>query len=390
MPRGVRSRRRSSSIVRMLGTRIRTFRGRSRLTSLDALRGVASFAVAWFHFTNGNPRFLPAGPLRSSGAFGWLGVEVFFVISGFVIPYSLWRSHYRLGDFGRFVLKRVARLDPPYLTAIALILALGWLSAQLPGYGGAPFAISWTQLTLHFAYLNAFAGGDTGPYPWLNPVFWTLAIEFQFYLSVGVLYPIFAVPRRRGLALVVAVACLALAAIVPSPAIVAHYAPLFLIGIALFQYRAGVIGGRAAAVVLLTLAVATALLLGPVVAAAGLLTAFAIVAFETKHGALHRVLTFLGGISYSLYLLHVPVGGRIVNLGVRYAHSAPARWLVLAAAVVVSIATAWAFARIIEHPAQRFASRIALHERPTPDDRPAADAAGGGLAPTSAEAAVAP
>ena len=63
---------------------------KSRSESAHALRGVAAFAVAWFHFTNGQPTFLPQDSLlKVSGAYGYLGVAVFFVISGFVIPYSL-------------------------------------------------------------------------------------------------------------------------------------------------------------------------------------------------------------------------------------------------------------------------------------------------------------
>jgi peptidoglycan/LPS O-acetylase OafA/YrhL len=75
-----------------------------RLPVLDMLRGIASFAVCWFHLTNGNVAFLPAGILKSSGAYGWLGVEVFFVISGFVIPYALERSRYGINDCGTFLL----------------------------------------------------------------------------------------------------------------------------------------------------------------------------------------------------------------------------------------------------------------------------------------------
>jgi peptidoglycan/LPS O-acetylase OafA/YrhL len=59
-----------------------------RIVTVDALRGVASLSVAWFHLTQPNPALAP-GIIKSSGAYGWLGVHIFFVISGFVIPYSL-------------------------------------------------------------------------------------------------------------------------------------------------------------------------------------------------------------------------------------------------------------------------------------------------------------
>lgn len=81
----------------------------NRVSTIDALRGIASLAVCWFHLTNGNPKFLPDGALKASGAYGWLGVEAFFVISGFVIPFSLYRSGHELKDYPRFLYKRVVR-----------------------------------------------------------------------------------------------------------------------------------------------------------------------------------------------------------------------------------------------------------------------------------------
>jgi peptidoglycan/LPS O-acetylase OafA/YrhL len=81
-----------------------------RVEIVDPLRGLAALAVAWFHFTNGSG-FVKTEWLRASGRYGWLGVEVFFVISGFVIPYSMYCGGYRPRQhFGRFLAKRIARL----------------------------------------------------------------------------------------------------------------------------------------------------------------------------------------------------------------------------------------------------------------------------------------
>ncbi|WP_081599255.1 acyltransferase family protein [Prochlorothrix hollandica] len=66
----------------------------SQLEVINFLRGIAALSVAWFHFTNGNVDFLDPGLLKFSGKYGYLGVEIFFVISGFIIPYSLWRSQF--------------------------------------------------------------------------------------------------------------------------------------------------------------------------------------------------------------------------------------------------------------------------------------------------------
>src|ERR1700750_1066981 len=79
---------------------------RSRIHVLDTLRGVASLAVCWFHLTSfkyNTPDGTAYPLLKGTGRYGWLGVEVFFVISGFVLPYSLHRAGYRLRDYPIFV-----------------------------------------------------------------------------------------------------------------------------------------------------------------------------------------------------------------------------------------------------------------------------------------------
>src|SRR4051812_15611660 len=93
-----------------------------RIGSIDLLRALASIAVCWFHLTGS------AGPasraVKLSGVYGEFGVQAFFVVSGFVIPYSLRRGGYTHRGFFKFLAKRLVRVDPPYLASIALSLAL--------------------------------------------------------------------------------------------------------------------------------------------------------------------------------------------------------------------------------------------------------------------------
>lgn len=89
------------------------------------LRGLAATSVCLFHFSNGEGGFLNAhDPIKQVGSFGWLGVEAFFVISGFVVPYSLHirsRTSYRPSDAFDFIGRRLRRLEPPYLACILLL-----------------------------------------------------------------------------------------------------------------------------------------------------------------------------------------------------------------------------------------------------------------------------
>src|ERR1019366_7311182 len=69
-------------------------------------------------------------------------------------------------------------------------------------------------------------------------------------------------------------------------------------------------------------------------------------------------LTWLGGISYSLYLVHCPIGGKVVNLGARHAHGLYSEITVLIFAATASILAAYLLYRAVELPSQRLSSKI--------------------------------
>ena len=157
----------------------------SQLEVIDFLRGIAALSVAWFHFTNGNVDFLDPGLLKFSGKYGYLGVEIFFVISGFIIPYSLWRSQFNLRSHWKaFLAKRIIRLHPAYLASIILTIFLWYASTLHPSFQGQPPNLNLLNLLLHLGYLNGVFNQ-----PWISPVFWTLGIEFQYYLLILLIWP---------------------------------------------------------------------------------------------------------------------------------------------------------------------------------------------------------
>jgi peptidoglycan/LPS O-acetylase OafA/YrhL len=143
------------------------------------LCALASISVAAFHFCN---------QLDSTGAqlaakYGWLGVDVFFVISGFVIPLSLYGKGYGLRDFPSFLLRRLVRLEPAYLVSIAVVLVLWYASSVAPGFAGQAPDYSLPQLASHLFYIVPLTS-----YQWLCPVYWSLAYEFVFYVTVGLTF----------------------------------------------------------------------------------------------------------------------------------------------------------------------------------------------------------
>ena len=318
-----------------------------KLNSIHALRGLASFWVCWFHMTRGNEQYPTWQPLRATGLNGWLGVEMFFVISGFIIPYVLYKSRYSLGDYKHFALKRLVRLEPPYLLSIALILLLNYASTLSPLYNGAPFTINPHQLLFHLGYLIGFSD-----FKWINVVYWTLAIEFQYYLLLGLLFPFLMKNRATGLLLS---GLLMLAAFgIETDKVVFRWFFLFFMGFMTFRYYAGLVGKPSLFATVAIGFVGCYYTLGTHGAVAGLFAVWFILCFKYHN----VVFDFLGNISYSLYLIHVPIGGRVINLCSRYATSEVAQVAAVLTALAVSLACAWLFYLLAEKPAQGWASGI--------------------------------
>jgi peptidoglycan/LPS O-acetylase OafA/YrhL len=319
-----------------------------RVALLDPLRGIAAFAVTWFHFTLGRENYLPPGLFRSSGAHGWLGVEIFFVISGFVIPYALWGAGYRLRSYGRFMAKRVLRLDPPYFCAIILAVVIATIAARRHG---TPVAFSATQLLLHVGYLNAFVD-----LPWLNPVFWTLAIEFQYYLLIGLVFPLIS-SATGGTRTATLLALAALPFLFPARAFAFHYFFLFLLGICTFQLRAGLLRRNVYLAIAASLTLGVWFTLGKADALVAVSTALAI-AFVQHRGT--AALRGLGRISYSLYLMHVPIGSGVLIIVERMTRSTRGRIAGIFAAEALSIGAAVLLYVLVEKPSRRWSGAVRL------------------------------
>lgn len=316
---------------------------------IDLLRGFAAMWVVMLHFVAVSD-YIQGGPVRSLADYGWLGVEIFFVISGFLIPYSLWLGGYRPGkDWLRFIAKRLMRLEPPYLASLLISVALLYACSRIPGYGGPPPQVTLTQLFLHLGYLNAFFHGE-----WLNGVYWTLAVEFQYYLLIALLFGLISHSRgaiRHGVAL----ALCGCAFFVHSKHYVPHFLPLFVLGISTFNYHARNNGLKTYLIECAAIGVMSYFALGGVITLAGLATALIIAGVRIPRCA---PIVFMSNISYSIYLIHLPIGERIVNLGRRLGPGALTKTFVLITAVAVTIAVAYAFHRLIEKPAQEWASKV--------------------------------
>ena len=133
-----------------------------RLQNLDIFRAVAALAVCLLHFQRES---LTGGTLYEKiFQYGHYGVDIFFVISGYVIPLALLKKGFRLRDTGIFLKARFFRLYPAYILAAFLTLGLWYSSAWFPSFlGSAPPPLEWPQVLANLTLTCEFVHQDYKP-----------------------------------------------------------------------------------------------------------------------------------------------------------------------------------------------------------------------------------
>jgi peptidoglycan/LPS O-acetylase OafA/YrhL len=161
-----------------------------RIPQLDGLRGVAILLVLVHHFGESALADGAYAGLRPLFRSGWIGVDLFFVLSGYLITGILLRRQGERGALRRFYARRVLRIWPLYLAACLTLLVLlpssGLITADERHWLGVFAPWYW----LHLTNVPAAWGIDL---PLHTTHFWSLAVEEQFYLCWPLL--VFALPR---------------------------------------------------------------------------------------------------------------------------------------------------------------------------------------------------
>ncbi|MFI8632521.1 acyltransferase family protein [Microbacterium sp. NPDC077663] len=349
----------------------------ARLSGLDGLRAVAVLLVVVYHL-------FPALPA------GFLGVDVFFVLSGFLITTLLLRerkAHGRIGlvDFWR---RRARRLLPSIGVVVLVAASLAWMVGGdiLVGLGGqllgaATFSYNWVAVANGSSY---FGGGLDSSAPELLRNLWSLAVEEQFYLLWPLLLPL-VLRLRRGRA-TVAVGLAAASAVVAvllsgDGATRVYYgtdthAFGLLLGVALAFARPAergrgvpaVVGGAALASIV-ALAFVTpgdgVETFPGLLVAASVLTVVAIAGAVRPGSRLGRALDaaplrWIGERSFGIYLWHWPL---VVILTVATTRSSPDVAVPLEVALLtlaLTLLAAEVSFRFIEQPVRRLGFRASL------------------------------
>lgn len=292
-----------------------------RLAAVDGLRLLAAGAVAAYHYI-GTPtahfwggghelaREMPR--LHALSGYGWLGVEAFFLISGFVICMSCWGR-----TPAQFAVSRIARLFPLYWAVLLVIVVTGTVTVLLGQRSGAP-----TDLRTTLGNLTMMPG-PLG-LRLTDGVAWTLWVEARFYLLMGGLLLVGLTYRRvvafGFLWLVLASVGRELHSAALNEILLSQYAGLFVTGVALYlMHRFGanlllwLLAGFAWCCTLTTLEDRVGTHAGSSWAVcAAVLTGFLVLLALAGPGPLRHVrwrpLVYAGALTYPFYLVHQSLG----------------------------------------------------------------------------------
>jgi peptidoglycan/LPS O-acetylase OafA/YrhL len=371
-----------------------------RLTELPALTGLRGFAALWVLLWHawghgGTPLFqlpgttMPLFRLEWFLAVGWAGVDIFFGLSAFllVLPWAEWREGLRRRpSTGTYLKRRALRIFPAYYAQLAVLLVLAWCwgIGENPGIMAIlAHLVLWLDLGSHPVR------GLIGPY-------WTLPIEFAFYLVLPFIAPLLGRRRwplllagaivvtqifRWGPALAYGDSEFRWLAIENMPGRLDQFVLGALAGYALIVLRergwrpsrAAVFGAEALGVVGLAL-LSWAIIVNadtywdfnPLLfvwhGAFALCLAPLLLTCAMGRGLLARVLDiaplrFLGRISFGVYLWNMPVMYAVLRFLPDSLDDVARFWVLLGSMLVVSLAIAWASFRFVEQPFLRLGHR---------------------------------
>ena len=347
---------------------------RQRVMELDGLRGIAALWVVLYHLWGAIGKrdvdWVPSSVSEFLNA-GWLGVDIFFVLSGFVITHSVANMTITPIFVPKFIIRRSIRIDPPYWAAIGLAIVFMVLkntffpseSVTLP---------SFKEVAAHIFYLQDLLG-----YGNISSVFWTLCLEFQFYVIFAIfyhLYSSFGLPARRRYSFFLLLGGIALCGLspvlrfsafdLPVSGTIFPYAYEFILGVIAYHCANGIVSYKyLVAGVVLTVGITA--IFKPfffgVVPAVTLLVIF--MATEWRGISFLKIpsIQWLGKISYSLYLTHAVVGWVTISLLSNLAKNFDAHVItagIFCAGLVVSVIFSFFFYQLIEKPSLLISQKL--------------------------------
>jgi peptidoglycan/LPS O-acetylase OafA/YrhL len=349
----------------------------ARYASLDHWRGVSALSVMLFHsFGQVRGAGLPVHPsmewVRRISDFGGLGVDLFFVISGYCIAANLYRLAGSGAGVKDFLRDRLLRIYPVYWGACVAAIAMNALASP---FNHVPIASSlpkdWAGAVANVFLLEPYMGGV----PTLLLMSWSLVFEVGFYLMAALGFALW----RSGInAWLLAGAGFALGIVGllhagDGPLYVLRRWPEFACGGAVFAALwLKALRPRRAWIALSAIPLfAMISLVAPALVEAGSMpvaSGFALLlhALHSRDSAVAgarplRALGWIGSISYSLYLTH-PLGLRVIPLARRWVeHDSAWMWVLQPVGWACSVLLAWLFYKACEAPIERWRRGLRGH-----------------------------
>lgn len=321
----------------------------NRFLELDALRGIAALAVLLYHFTTRYDEIYGHADLVFSVDYGFVGVQIFFILSGFVIYMSL----ERVKSIKDFVKRRAKRLYPVYWAAVLTTFAVVSIFG-LPGR-----EVSLGSMMLNFLMFHGYLLVDN-----VDNVYWSLKVELTFYFWMGLLLFFNKTQKIEEFSILWLIAMI-IFSFLEFPYIgylkamlLLDYGALFIAGITFYRIykygfswrRAGILLGT---YLVYSLAVSTSIMLGLIA-----LTYLAFMLFIAGRLSFlsNRVLVYFGAISYPLYLVHQNIG--YVTINKLYDFGVTSNLLLVCIPIGVTVLIADLLNRFVDIPFQSYLKKF--------------------------------
>ena len=336
---------------------------KSRIAALDAMRGLAAVAVVFFHFA------LNQSGYETYFRFGTTGVDLFFIISGFVIFMSLQGAK----TTKEFIFQRISRLYPAYWAGVifsfTLISIHYYFSSKYPIE--TPFQTLLGNLTMLQYYLGI--RDLEGPY-------WTMIVEMLFYIGMAILHRLRLLKHIFSIGLAVcAMASVMALNVDQSPWVkgifmqipLMYHVPLFFAGIVFYGlYEKSLEGKRAG--LLLAAAFIAQLLLFPhtwrackhmslgeyTIILTLFFSAFTLFTRNRLNFIVNPFTLYLGRISYPLYLTHQYLTINLIIPYFTWKYAMPLWQAALLLALPAALLVATGIHHLVEVPGTRRLKRL--------------------------------
>ena len=339
----------------------------ARVGEIDLLRFIAAMLVVLFHYTfrgnAANSYSLTAYPtIAPITKYGYLGVELFFLISGFVILMTASN-----GSLKKFLASRFARLYPAFWVCCAITFGVIFL------FGNDRFTATMQQFLVNLTMLHEFVNVKS-----IDGVYWSLAVELKFYFLVVVVLLFRQIHRAQWFLGIWLVSSLVLQWM-PIPRVSAFlipdYAPYFIAGaICYLAYQRGWSLSKALMILIaLALALRSAMLsvvnlekiyntsfssflIGAITCSFFLLIAM-VASRKTACLARWNWLA-VGALTYPLYLIHQNIGYILFNAAHQYMNAYITLFVILALMLSISYAVNSVIEKPFAKPLQLFIGRV--------------------------------